>query len=191
MLRRLKVSERDLRTAPDISSLLKLGQGGLKAALEAMRLSADLHVAAFVKKYDAIPERDRRYLCWEAIALAAGVEPSALLGGAILAIQAHSANAVKIIALSAHPEIMTKRIQFARRFAGERDRTAIQTGLGFLPTVKGSTFIINPLNKPEAPEPEEGSDEEREADLNYIFPRLSETLEELLPARVRRLESGS
>jgi hypothetical protein len=154
----------------------------MKAALEAMRFSDNPHVAAFVKRYDAIPKRDRLSLRWEAIALAAGVDPVLLLGGAILAIQAYSANAVKIIALSHHPEVMKKRIEYARRFAGERDRSAIQTGLGFLPTVKGSTFIINPLSKPEEePEPERDSDEERERDLNYLFPRLSETQEKLLP----------
>lgn len=180
-----------LGTTPDISTLLKSGQGGLKAALEAMRFSEDPHVVAFVEKHDSIPAGDRKYLRWEAIALAAGVSPIYLLGGAVMAIQAHSANAVKIIALSHHPEVMKKRIEFARRFAGERDRTAIQTGLGFLPTVKGSTFIINPLNQPERPEVEPDSEEEREADLNRLFPRLSETQAKLLPLRARTLESGS
>ncbi|HTF69011.1 MAG TPA: hypothetical protein VK638_40660, partial [Edaphobacter sp.] len=148
-LRRLGVTELQVKATPDISTLLKQAKGGLTATLEAMRFSRDLNVITFLEKYDEIPERDRKSLPWEAIAVAASVEPTYLLGGAILALQAYSANIVKIIALSHHPEMISKRVEFGRLPGGGRDRDALDTALGFLPTPKGSTFIINPGSKPE------------------------------------------
>lgn len=189
-LKRLGVSEVELRAAPDISSLLKQTQGGLKAAMAAMRFSLDPAIEAFLEKYDAVPDRDRRSLSWEAIALAADVEPASLLGGAILAIQAHAANAVKIIALSNHPEITRKRVEFGKLAGGVRDRDALDTALGFLPQAKGSTFIINPGSavKAKSEDDEEESDEDN---IDHLFPSLSETQEKLLPLKARLLEAGS
>lgn len=186
-LKRLGVDEAALRAAPDITSLLKQTVGGLKAALAAMRFSRDESVVEFLEKYDGVPDRDRKALSWEAIALAAEVEPALLLGSAILAIQAHSANAVKIIALSNHPEITRKRVEFGKLAGGVRDRDALDTALGFLPQAKGSTFIINPGAKVEP----KGDAEEEEDDLDHLFPSLSETQEKLLPLKARLLEAGS
>lgn len=192
-LRRLGVSAMQVKTAPDISTLLKKGSGGLTRALEAMRFSNDPSVIAFLEKYDAVPARDREALSWEAIAIAADVNAVHLLGGVILALQAQSANEVKIIALTHHPEMMAKRVEFGRLAAGERDRTAIDTGLGFLPTAKGATFIINP-NSRKSNDDDEGDDEPldgRAADLDHLFPSLSKTQEALVPLKARQLEAGS
>lgn len=192
-LKRLGVSQDDLKTSPDISSLLKMGKGGLMAALAAMRFSKDLNIVSFIEKYDSISERDRKSLSWEAIAISADVDAAYLLGATILAIQAHSSNAVKILALTNHPEITRARINFGTSLPGaERDRTAVDTGLGFLPQSKGSTFIINPtLNKHEAKDDIEDPEDERESDLDHLFPSLSTTQEKLVPVRARLIEAGS
>lgn len=190
-LKRIGVTEVALRGAPDISGMLKQASGGLKATLEAMRFSHDINVITFLEKFDEIPEIDRKSLSWEAIALAAHVDPTYLLGGAILALQAHSANTVKIIALSHHPEMMRKRVEFGQLPGGVRDRDALDTGLGFLPTSKGATFIINPGNASKAKEDPEDPEDEREGDLDHLFPSLSHTQSTLVPAKARLLESGS
>jgi hypothetical protein len=187
-LKRLGVTDLQLREAAEISDLLKQAKGGLTGTLQAMRFSQNSDVVNFLEKYNMLPDRDRRSLPWEAIALAAGVDIPALLGGAILAIQSYSANAVKLIALSHHPEITKARIAYGLLPGGERDRTAIDTALRFLPSAKGSTIIFNAGGKSEEKDDEE--DDEREEDLEHIFPNLIATQESLVPVKARLLEAG-
>lgn len=158
--------------------------------LTALRFSSDPQVRLFLDKYDSLSAHDQRVLPWEAVALAANVSPPYLLGVALFALQQHSANRVKIIALSRHPELMQKRMEYALLPQGEKDRSAVQTALGFLPSHKGSTFIINPIQNP-APGDEDGDEDEGEDDqLSRIFPQLTVTQEKLLPIQARRLDAG-
>jgi hypothetical protein len=188
-LKRLGVTETQIQAGPDITSLLKQGRGGLKAAMEAMRFSTDESVLEFVARHDAIPARDRISAPWEAIALAANVDVTHLLGAAILAIQAHSASAVKIIALSNHPLMMRKRLQFGAMIGGRHDRDAVDTGLGFLPQAKGSTFIINPGVRPKDEDEDEPEDDAREGDLDHLFPSVAKIQNKLMPMRARMIEA--
>lgn len=176
-----------------ITPLLKMAEGGLTATLAAMRFSNDLAVISFLEKYDAISERDRKSLSWEAIAIAAEVDTAHLLGGAIMALQTASSNMVKIIALSNHPKITQARVNFGLLPGGERDRAALDSALGFLPTPKGSTFIINPQGGGKAVDDDDEDDESsdgKERDLDHLFPSLSKTQETLVPTTARMLESG-
>ncbi len=191
-LRRLGVAPDQLRRIPNISDTLKVAKGGLKDTLAAMRYSSSLAVVAFLEKYDSIPERDRKSLSWEAIAIAADVNLDQLMGGIVFALQNHSAMLVKIMALSHHPEIIQKQIEFAKERGGEKDRSSINTALGFLPTPKGSTFIINPSKPVSSMDDEDGEDtspEVPEDDLEHLFPSLSKTQETLVPIQVRQLEA--
>lgn len=194
-LKRLGVTEDQVLKAGNISALLKAGKGGLTGALGAMRLSPDLSIISFLERYDSIPVRDRDSLSWEAIAIAAKVDLAHLLGSVIMAIQAHSNNAVKIIALSNHPDITQKRVEFAQLPGGVQDRTAIDTALRFLPTAKGSTIVFNQSNP--KPDPDEGgsapqtiqpADDGRGEDLDHLFPALAKTQATLIPTRI--LEAG-
>jgi hypothetical protein len=189
-LRRLGVSRDELSAAPDISGLLKQAKGGLTATLQAMRFSQHPDVLMFLEKYDSIPARDRASLPWEAVALAAEVNLTTLLGGAVLALQAHSANTVKIIALTNHSTVTESRIRFAQLPGGFKDRDAIDTALGFLPTSKGSTFIINPQSKKDDHE-DEAEDEDSETVLDHLFPNLKQTQETMVPLRARSLGNGN
>jgi hypothetical protein len=193
-LRRLGVTAEQLRTAPDLSSMFKQAHGGLTGTLKAMRSSESPSVRAFLQKYDAIPVRDRKSLSWEAIGLAAEIDFDALTGGIVLALQARSVTEVKIIALSHHPEVMRKRIEYAKLAGGVRDRDAIDTGLRFLPTNKGNTFIFNPAG---GTKDDDGDDEQpepvidaRESDLDHLFPDLKRTQEALVPVSSRMIEAG-
>lgn len=199
-LRRLGVDPEQVEQSANISDILKQGKGGLKGALAAMRYSTDVNVVAFLEKYDEIPPRDRDALPWEAIAIAADVQPAYLLGGTILALRDYSANTVKILALTHHPEVTRKTIAYAALPGGEKDRHTMHQALGFLPSPKGSTFIINPGSRGTAPvgpgadedpdvdQPEVGED--REGDLNHLFPALTETQEALVPPSARMLEAA-
>lgn len=191
-LRRLGIPASQIETAPGISALLKQAYGGIKTAIEAMRFSYDISIVTFLQKYDSLPVRDRDSLPFEAICIVAMVDPTRFLGATILALQNYSANTVKIIALSHHPELMRKRAEFGMKEGGLGDRNVIDQGLGFTPTAKGATFIINPTtvkqieggrqeNELPAPAPEE------ETDLAHLFPSLTQTQNALVPVKARLL----
>ena len=140
-LRRLDVSPADLDAAPQITPLLKKASGGLKQVMAAMRFAPDEVITAFLRKYDTIPRGDRERLPIEAIALTAGIDTNHLLGSIMLALQAQSVNMVKIIAMTAHPAITMARVKYGQMAGGDKDRTALDTAMGFLPTPKAPTFI--------------------------------------------------
>lgn len=141
-LKRLGVKPEALASAPQITPLLKHANGGLKAVLGAMRFSADdAEIGPFLEMYDSIPAGDRERLPWEAIAIKAGINIKHLLGSIQIAAQSHSVNTVKIIAVMGHPKITAARVKYGQLPSGERDRTALDTAMGFLPSPKGPTFI--------------------------------------------------
>lgn len=142
-LKKLKVKPEILATAPQITPLLKTSvKGGLKAALDAMRFATDDHeINSFLKVYDKIPVGDRPRVPWEAVAIAAKVNPKHLLGAIQLAVQTHCWNRSRFIAISNHPDVMDKRVEYAKMAGGERDRTQLDISLGFLQSPKGPTFV--------------------------------------------------
>jgi hypothetical protein len=141
-LKRLGVSPEKLASVPQVTPLFKQAEGGLKAVISAMRFATqDEIIGAFLKKYDSVSEDDRKRLPWEAFAISAGVDLRHLAGAIMVAMSEASVSAVKIIALSAHPVVMEKTVEFAKLPGGEKDRTSIHQALGFLPSPKGPTFI--------------------------------------------------
>ena len=155
----------------------------------------------FLEKYDEIPERDRESLTIEVIALAAGVDARALLGEILLAAREHSVNRVKLLAVEAHPDVMEKRIEYAKTPGGYRDRDALDTILGALPRSK-TTFIDkfyagSETQAPDLPDSEgEGEEEETKAeaireaaamveDENFVFPD-SEVMQERVTAALKQ-----
>ncbi|CAM5998735.1 unnamed protein product [Sphagnum balticum] len=206
-LKRLGVDPLTLRSAPEITPMLKNAEGGLKAVLGAMRFCAeDPSIALFLEKYDSTPVGDRDKLSWEAIALAAGLDLRVFLGAAMLALQSHAVNTVKIIAMTSHPKITRARVKYGLLPSGEKDRTALDTAMGFLPSPKGPTFIGKAIfgsggNNPNAPIPlkedEEDESEEEGAfidadtiDIEKLFPSSNTIQQKLIPIRQRMLEGG-
>jgi hypothetical protein len=176
--------------------MLQHAEGGLPAVLTAMRFAPhDDVITAFLAKYDSIPVGDRERLPWEAIALAAKIEMNQLLGSILFAVQALSVNMVKVIAYTSHPLITQARVKYAQLPSGDRDRTAIDTALGFLPSPKGPTFIGKAVF---GPQPTTSNNSESEApatfgeddDLDDLFPSCSTMQEKLLPIRQRQLTSS-
>ena len=183
-MRRLGVTETQIQTAPQITGILRQSYGGLPTVMQAMRFSDDTNIVAFLKKYDEIPTGDAQRLPWEAVMVAADVDPTYLLGAVMLAVQNHSANTVKMIALSNHSRVMRKRVAFAQLPGGHRDRDALDTILGALPSPKGPTFIgsLTINKKPELDESEDG-----DADVDHLFPSSGEVQNRLIDIRQRRL----
>jgi hypothetical protein len=198
-LQRLHVSEEALASAPAITPLLKQASGGLKQVIAAMRFAQDEVTSAFLQKYDSIPAGDRERLRLEAVALAAGVDISHLLGSIMLALQAQSVNTVKIIAMTAHPKITAARVRFGQMPSGEKDRAALDTAMGFLPSPKGPTFIGKAIfgsgrnamqqqrhdDEPDGDEESPISTVESNPDLDKLFPPAHLIQEKLVAIRQR------
>lgn len=203
-LKRLGVDLQLLRSSPEITPMLKNAEGGLKAVLGAMRFSADdPSIQSFLEKYDSIPSGDREKLSWEAIALAAGLDLRVFLGAAMLALQSQAVNMVKIIAMTSHHKITQARVKYGQLPSGEKDRTALDTAMGFLPSPKGPTFIGKAVfgsGKQTMGAQGTGSDDDdddgpvvdgdSEVDLDELFPSSVDIQKKMIPIRQRMLEDG-
>jgi hypothetical protein len=129
----LGVSAEQVASAPQITPFLKDSGGSLKRILEIMRFSEDPVVRCFLSKRDLMGVWACENICWEAIALGAGLDLYHLLGAVLMAMRKHSLNIGTLIALSRFPEIIEKRIEYAKLPGGWRDREAIDELLGVLP----------------------------------------------------------
>lgn len=205
-LKRLGVDVLALRSAPEITPMLKNADGGLKAVLGAMRFAGDdPTIQSFLEKHDSMPVGDRDKVSWEAIALAAGLDLRVFLGSAMLALQSQAVNMVKIIAMTSHPKITRARVKYGLLPSGEKDRTALDTAMEFLPSPKGPTFIGKAVfgggggqggGGAPAQVDDDGPDEEgtfidsENVDLEKFFPSSNTVQQKLIPIRQRMLEDG-
>jgi hypothetical protein len=178
-------------------------KGGLKVALEAMRFSMeDTEIKAFIRMYDKIPVGDRECLSWEAIALAAKVNPKHLLGAIRLAIENHCWNRSRFIAVSNHPAITKARVLYGLAHVGaEKDRTALDIQVGALQGPKAPTINVNqqvasfPGSRKDDDDGNtiqiQNPDQPRITDTKVferLFPSPSDVQEKLVPIRQRLLE---
>lgn len=174
--------------------------GGMKAVLNALRFSPDdPEIGPFLEKYDSIPSGDRERLPWEAIALSANVNVPHLLGAIHVAVQKHSVSRVRLIATLGHPLITKARVKFGQLPSGDKDRFALDTAMGFLPSPKGPTFIGKAIFGG-ASQAASGGDKDDEndtptdgiyvddGDLDNLFPPSSAMQEKLIPIRQKLLE---
>lgn len=170
--------------------MLREIRGGRSLAIKAMRFAEGDFIGPFLDKYDSLPIRDRQSLSFEAIALAAQINIRHLWGEIMLAIREHSVNAVKIIAVAAHPDVVRRRVEYAQTPGGYRDRDALDTMLGALPSPKGPTFINKFFaGSTQDPEAEKEAPEELVDDLDFVFPDASEMQERVQPMRQKLLEA--
>ena len=161
--------------------------------------SDDETIGTFLSKYDSIPECDRIRLPWEAIAVAAELNIPQLIGAIILAMQTTSATMVKVIAFAGHPKLMAARVKYGQLPSGEKDRGAIDTALGFLPSPKGPTFIGKAIfggaggnlgsSGSKGDDDTEDGQLVSDTDSSYddLFPSPNEIQEKLVPIRQRLL----
>jgi hypothetical protein len=194
------VIQQDLEKAPQITPLFKNAEGGLRAVLAAMRFYNDEEISRFLVKFDSIPSGDKDCLPWEAISISAGVNPRHLVGSILVALQAHSVSAVKVIALSGHAVVTKKMVEYAQLPSGEKDRSMLLQGLGFLPSPKGPTFIGKAVfgGDRRVSDDDEDSDGKtveatpifgKDDDLEQLFPSSEVIQEKLIPLRQRQLEA--
>jgi hypothetical protein len=190
-LTRLGVSLADYRNVPKISPILREIPGGKSKALKAMRMSESPLIQSFLEKYNSISPTDREKCSLEAIALSAKIDVRHLWGEIMLAMREHSVNSVKVIAIANHPDVIHKRVEFAKLPGGTRDRDALDIMLGALPSPKGPTFI-NKFFAGGSSAPDEETDNkspqvELVDDLDYVFPDASAMQDRAQPIRQKAL----
>ena len=141
-LARIGVSVDALNAAPRITPLLIRADGGLPQVINAMRLAVqDAVIGPFLRRYDSISASDRKHLSLEAVALAAGIDVTSLLGATMLALERQAQCEVRILAVTSHAKITKARVRYGELPGGHRDRQALDQILGLLPNPKGPTFI--------------------------------------------------
>jgi len=177
----LQVNPRELERLPKFSEILAdKSLGGLDQVLAAMRLSMDPLILKFVERYDQLNKTHKKIVPWEAIALLANIDGRHLLGAVILALREHSANEVKVAALTAHAKVTQATVEAALQPDGYRDRQMLHTALGFLAPPKGQTINFNFTGAEEGPESNREIAAE-DIDMNELFPDLMTTQKKLLP----------
>jgi hypothetical protein len=170
--------------------------------MEAMRFATtDEVIAAFLKKFDSIPAGDRECLSWEAIGISAGVNLNHFLGSAMLATATYCANKSKLIAITNHPEVTRKRVEYALMASGERDRNQLDILVGAVASPKGPTFIGKAVFGASGGGPGKANDDEDEEtqdqtavfgmddDLDKLFPSPSAMQNKLVPIRQKLLDT--
>lgn len=200
-LRRLRIKPEQLSVVPQITATYRNAIGGLKAVLAAMRFCSDDDVIAkFLRRYDAIPEGDRKLVPWEAVALAAGLDVRTVSGAIMDSISRTTATTSKIIAVTGHPELMRARIKYGQLPSGERDRTAVDLMVGAQPSPKGPTFIgravfnaggnINSSLEGDDEDEKKLAAPNEDEILDQLFPSPVKVQEKLIPIRNRLLPAG-
>jgi hypothetical protein len=93
--------------------------------LRALAFRAAL-VKRFLAKHDSLGVWARANTPWEAIAIGAGIDLPHLLGAALLARRDDATTRANLIAIRRAPELMKKRIEYAKLPGGWRDRDALE-----------------------------------------------------------------
>lgn len=198
-LRKLKVKPDLLEKAPPITYMLKKDlKGGLKTALEAMRFATDdQEINSFLKVYDKIPIGDKPRVPWEAIAIAAKVNPKHLMGSIRLAVEVHCMNRSRFIAITNHPGITQARVDFGLLHVGaEKDRMALDIQNGVMRGPQGPTFVGKQVAVYNAGGASSKDDEgnivepvkSNDDGFDDLFPSPNDIQDKLVPIRQRLLE---
>ena len=172
-----------IETAPNLTSYFP----NKKLVIEAIRFSQEPAVIDFLKVYDSTPVCDRKQISFEAIALKARVDFNALLGAMMFSFRDMQRNKSALIAMEAHPGVVSATAKFAKRAKGVQDRKMLHEAVGFLPTPKGQSINLNfPGSKDEAPEAGEQSSPE----FDGLFPLITKKQEGWQADRSKMLEGG-
>ncbi len=186
---KLEIDYDELKRAAPLTPILQEAEGGLPAVLEAMRFSQDPTIVKFLRAYDSGQEIDHHIMPWEAWAVKARLDISALLGSILIALRQQAVNTIKIVSITNHPDVVRATVKNALTPKGFRDRETLHTALGFLPRPKGTTFIEKYFAGTQGGDPGDGEDKPidqpgnqaplparpDEVDIDDLFPNVEDT----------------
>jgi hypothetical protein len=173
-VKELGVTWEEVDRLPPLTYALSQVPGGRSLVLDAMRLSTNPSVSAFLELYDASSKSVRQFAPWEAVAVAAKLDVTELFGAIVLALHQHHVSIIQSMLASNHPATVRATIENAMKPGGWRDRKAIHQMLGVLPVPKGQT-IDNPIFSPSQESTKDKWVEPDEVDMDEVFPSLAKT----------------
>jgi hypothetical protein len=198
-LRRLNLTSDELERverSPAITPLLKTSEIGHEAAIAILRYSFEPVATVFLACYDRLPKGDREVLPIEVIGVRAGVGMLELLGAIMLAAKSKIGQESALLAITSHPAVLKKTIEYAELPGGIQDRRLLHEAVNFVPGKKGFNmnfhFGAQPAKEAStapAVESEEDEDEDENPDFNNLFPMVTDRLEEWGDMRNRLLEA--
>lgn len=183
-LKRLKITPAQLATAPEVSSIFRFAGIPLTEAIAAMRFSEHAAVRQFLATYDNVSLGDRPSLPFEAIVLKSGVDAHLLIGATMACFKTLQGSKSAMLAMKHHPSVLKSRIKYAKLPGGTRDRDALDTAVGWLPSPKGASINLN-FGTPKAKESEDAD----EQDVNDLFPMITENQEQWQENRTKLLKA--
>lgn len=190
-LRRLRVKPEDLESSPQITPVLRRTVGSVAKSISLLRFSEDPQAQKIVESYDQANKCDRDIVPIEAFCLRTNVNPAAILGLVIMSMRNLSAQESALTTMMEHPEVVRSTIQFAKEIPGaSKDREMIHQAVGYLPTSKGSSIIVN---LPGAnPQFNQAADDEDDDDSSFrlAFESEQNEIEGWSNSRRRLLEAG-
>lgn len=172
-----------VENAPNLTSYFP----NKKLVIEAIRFSQEPVVTDFLKIYDSTPVCDRKQISFEAMALKAEVDFNALLGAMMFSFTAMQKQKSAMIAMDAHPGIVSATAKFAKKAKHVQDRKMLHEAVGFLPTPKGQSINLNfPGSKDESPD----SGDAASPEFDGLFPLITKKQEGWQADRSKMLEGG-
>jgi hypothetical protein len=123
--------------------------GGRESFLKFIQLAAedgDSDALKFVTAFTELRRSERQYVSVDLICAASGVSRTNLLKTIVGIAFEHSCEVANLVAATAHPAIVEATVESAKRLdseIGQRDRHALLTHAGFLPTPRGAVINVN------------------------------------------------
>jgi hypothetical protein len=202
-LERLGVTAEQVEQAMPMSYMLSFAEGGIPQVINAMKLAqqGDPLIPQFLAKWNSLSEHDRQRLPFEAVAISANLYPPHVFGSIMAALQAYNVAVVKIMTMTSHHKLIASRIKYGQLPGGDKDRLAMDTAMGFLPSAKGPTFIGKAIfgsgkavmgkqrldNGADDDEDDESPIAAADIDLDRLFPAPRDMQEKLTAIRQRQL----
>ena len=188
LLRFLKgtgIKPSQVETAPNLTSFFP----NRKSVIDAIRFSQEPSAISFLRVYDSAPERDRKQISLEAIALKAQCNFTELLGAMMFSFKASQVQKSAMRALDAHPDVVSATILDAMVPGAVQAKKMLHEAVGFLQTPKGASINFN-FGHPEE-EKQDNMAEATSLEVNELFPMITERQEKWQHDRSKMLESGS
>jgi hypothetical protein len=132
-----------------IAEAVSLLEGGSLRFLRFIQMAADQGDEASVRFMEVFTlERvnNPALLSLDRVAMVANVDPSTLIKSVLTRAFSHMTDVGNLMAAMRHPRVVDAALRSAERIdssIGQRDRHALLTHAGFLPTPKGATILVN------------------------------------------------
>ena len=138
---RLGVTKKEVNAVPQISHILRELPGKLDQAIEFLRGSGEEDARRWLSVYDQLPPSVRSILPFEAFCVAAGISTKRMLEVITGACFEQSTATALLISKAAHPGLIKKSVEFARKEQNWEDRKMLHQKEGFAPIPK--TQVVN------------------------------------------------